>query len=70
MNESFDKKVASVTEAANGIGQRSIAGSVRRRALPPVLSQDTGYQGVGHDSWTQTYRNADVLDWLFKQKKP
>ena len=29
----------------------------------------TEYKGVGHDSWTRTYRNGDVLDWLFKQKK-
>jgi len=29
----------------------------------------TEYEGVGHDSWTQTYRNAEVLDWLFNQKK-
>jgi predicted peptidase len=30
----------------------------------------TEYEGVGHDSWTQTYRNGPVLDWLFAQKKP
>jgi predicted peptidase len=29
----------------------------------------TEYKGVGHDSWTQTYRNAEVIDWLFAQKK-
>jgi predicted peptidase len=29
----------------------------------------TEYKGVGHDSWTQTYKNGEVLDWLFKQKK-
>lgn len=29
----------------------------------------TEYPGVGHDSWTPTYRNAEVLDWLFKQRK-
>ena len=27
------------------------------------------YSGVGHDSWTPTYKNAEALDWLFKQKK-
>jgi predicted peptidase len=26
--------------------------------------------GVGHDSWTPTYRDPDVLAWLFAQKKP
>lgn len=25
--------------------------------------------GVGHDSWTPTYRNPAVLDWLFAQRR-
>jgi predicted peptidase len=29
----------------------------------------TEYAGVGHDSWTRTYGDADVLGWLFSQKK-
>jgi predicted peptidase len=29
----------------------------------------TEYPGVGHECWEQTYRNPDVLDWLFAQKK-
>jgi predicted peptidase len=29
----------------------------------------TEYPGVGHDCWTMTYRDPDVLDWLFAQKK-
>jgi predicted peptidase len=29
----------------------------------------TEYKGVGHDSWTRTYANKEVLDWLFAQKK-
>lgn len=29
----------------------------------------TIYPGVGHNSWTQTYANRDVLSWLFQQKK-
>ncbi len=29
----------------------------------------TEYPGVGHDSWTQTYRNEDVLAWLFAQRR-
>ena len=27
----------------------------------------TEYPGVDHDSWTQTYGNSKVWDWLFKQ---
>ena len=29
----------------------------------------TEYKGVGHNSWSETYRNRDVLDWLFQQKR-
>src|SRR5262249_27433913 len=27
------------------------------------------YEGVGHDSWTRTYRDEKVHEWLFEQKK-
>ena len=27
------------------------------------------YPGVGHDSWTQTYADQDVLKWLFEQHR-
>ncbi len=30
----------------------------------------TLYPGVGHDSWTQTYADPEVIAWLFAQKKP
>ena len=26
-------------------------------------------KGVWHDTWTRTYKNDDVRDWLFQQKK-
>lgn len=29
----------------------------------------TEYPGVGHDSWSATYRNPEVYEWLFKQSK-
>ncbi len=29
----------------------------------------TEYPNVGHDSWTATYRNPEVLDWLFSQRR-
>jgi len=29
----------------------------------------TEYPGVGHDSWSMTYRNPDVLKWLFEQHR-
>lgn len=34
------------------------------------LIQYTEYPGVAHNSWTRTYANDEVLDWLFSQKKP
>lgn len=30
----------------------------------------TVYPGVAHDSWTQTYDNPEVWQWLFQQQKP
>ena len=31
----------------------------------------TELPNVGHDSWTQTYRDPDgVLKWMFEQRKP
>ena len=29
----------------------------------------TEYPGVGHDSWTETYQNFEVLDWFFRQRR-
>lgn len=29
----------------------------------------TVYPGVDHNSWTQTYANPDVWDWLFSQRR-
>ncbi|MFV0336880.1 MAG: dienelactone hydrolase family protein [Chthoniobacterales bacterium] len=29
----------------------------------------TEYPAVNHDSWTQTYHNDEVLDWLFSQRR-
>jgi predicted peptidase len=28
------------------------------------------YHEVGHDSWTQTYKDPEVIKWLFAQRKP
>ncbi len=29
----------------------------------------TEYPGVGHDSWTRTYANPEVHEWLFSQRR-
>jgi predicted peptidase len=28
----------------------------------------TIYKGIGHDSWTETYQNSDVLDWMLSKQ--
>jgi len=39
--------------------------------LKPVNNKAkiTIYNDVGHDSWTQTYNNDNIYEWLLKQKK-
>lgn len=34
-----------------------------------TLVHYTEYPGVAHNSWTQTYKDDAVLDWLFSQQK-
>jgi predicted peptidase len=29
----------------------------------------TEYPGAGHDTWTRAYRDSEVLDWLFGQRR-
>lgn len=55
----------------------------RDTAVPVALTRDmvaamkkaggspkyTEYKGVGHDSWTRTYADPAVMEWLFAQKK-
>ena len=47
----------------------------RSRAMIEALSKAgaeakyTEYEGVGHDSWTRTYGDPEVLEWLFGQKR-
>ncbi|GAA2925569.1 prolyl oligopeptidase family serine peptidase [Microbacterium luteolum] len=31
--------------------------------------QFTRYAGVGHDSWTETYENPQIYDWLLSQRR-
>ena len=45
---------------------RDMIAAVKKAGGKPEYTE---YKGVGHDSWTRTYKNGEVLDWLFKQKK-
>ena len=45
--------------------QRMIAAVIKAGGHPKM----TIYPGVDHNSWSATYGNPEVLDWLFEQKK-
>lgn len=45
---------------------RDMIRAVRQAGGRPVYTE---YPGVAHVSWTQTYTNRAVLDWLFSQHK-
>ncbi len=34
-----------------------------------AIAKYTEYPGVGHNSWSATFKNKEVLAWLFSQKK-
>lgn len=48
------------------------ASNIMAKALGNIGGNATirEYPGVGHDSWTQTYRDPEVIKWLFTQRKP
>ena len=56
-------------------GADDVVWPIRSRAMVEALRGLGGapgyteYEGVGHDSWTETYANPSVLDWLFSQKR-
>lgn len=45
---------------------RSMIAAVRAAGGTPRYSE---LPGVGHDSWTPAYRDAEVIDWLFAQRR-
>lgn len=44
---------------------RRMVDALRQAGGSPIYTE---YAGVGHDSWTRTYANGLVLDWLFAQR--
>ncbi|MFO0955983.1 MAG: prolyl oligopeptidase family serine peptidase [Isosphaeraceae bacterium] len=44
---------------------RDMIAAIRQAGGEPRYTE---YAGVGHDSWTPTYRNVEVLAWLFGQQ--
>jgi predicted peptidase len=45
---------------------RRIVAKLRQSHVSVVYSE---YPGVGHDSWTQTFADQKVYDWLFAQRR-
>ena len=45
---------------------RDMIAAIRKAGGEPKYTE---YKGVGHDSWTPTYKDSEVFDWLFEQKK-
>jgi predicted esterase len=35
-----------------------------------AMPKYTEYPGVGHDSWSRTYRDPALYEWLFAQRRP
>jgi predicted peptidase len=46
---------------------RSMIAAVQAAGGSPRYSE---LAGVGHDAWTTAYRDRDVLEWLFAQRRP
>ena len=46
---------------------RDMIAAVRAAGGAPIYTE---YEGVGHNSWTATYANRAVWDWLFSQRRP
>ena len=45
---------------------REMIAALRAVGVEPKYTE---YVGGGHDSWTQTYQNQDLYEWLFAQRK-
>jgi predicted peptidase len=45
---------------------RNMVAALRKAGGKPKYTE---YKGVGHDSWTRTYNDPEVLKWLFAQRR-
>lgn len=52
--------------AVNPERSRSMVEAIKKSGGNPKYTE---YPGVGHDAWTRTFRNPEVLCWLFDQKR-
>jgi predicted peptidase len=52
--------------AVNVEQSRKMVEAIKKAGGSPKYTE---YPGVGHDSWTQTYKNPEMLKWLFSRTK-
>ena len=45
---------------------RDMVAAIKKAGGKPLYTE---YNGVGHNSWEQTYTNPEVLNWFFQQRK-
>jgi predicted peptidase len=45
---------------------RNMIAAIKRYGGNPKYTE---YKGVNHDSWSRTYKNPNVLEWMFLQTK-
>jgi len=45
---------------------RKMVDAIRAAGGEPIYTE---YEGVGHDSWTETFNNRLLWDWLFAQRR-
>ena len=56
-------------------GRDGVVKTIRSRNMIKAIRDAGGkpkyteYPGVGHDSWRATYKNDEVFDWMYSQKK-
>lgn len=76
--DSSQKQVAKIKSLPIWIfhgGADNVVPAERSREMVAALKEAganpkyTEYPGVGHDSWTATYKNPEVFKWLFEQVK-
>ena len=66
--------VAEIVEEGLTVQKSDLSYRQRREIVARTWTDGGSYvdayrKGVGHDAWTPTYKDSQVMDWLFEQKK-
>ena len=74
-DEKEAKKLTKIPIWAFHGGRDRVVKTIRSRNMIEAIKDAGGkpkyteYPGVGHDSWSATYKNDEVFDWMYSQKK-